>query len=410
MHVVIKNHFRVIFTCFLTFSFTCLGQTYLLAWFNQDIMDTLGISQTKLSIIYSLATFCASFSLPYFGQLVDRLRFQQFIWRVAVCLGLSFALLSQASGIVLLFLGYFCVRGIGQITIGLGALTTITKKFGQHRGKVLSWSLLGRNLGEMLWPMLMLYLLSVIGWRSTLLSFTGIIFCIFIPLVFWLSKDINDDPLYPENPNAVNKDDERVLTKKEFYSDKNAITILMASTLVPFVVTGIFFLQTTMAAEKGWELTTVGKAFTGYALIQVMASMTSGILVDKFSARKILGVSNIPLIAAFLTYLFFDGEMICYIFYSLLGLGIGLSMNVRNSFWAEAYGTKSLGLIKSIDSSYIVKATAISPILFSAILDYSNSVQILLYFLVATTIVSLILFLIAKHNFGKLHDTGKQSQ
>ncbi|MDP6087776.1 MAG: MFS transporter, partial [Nitrospinota bacterium] len=65
-------------------------------------------------------------------------------------------------------------------------------------------------------------------------------------------------------------------------------------------------------------------------------------------------------------------------------LGMGAGRNIRPAVWAEVYGTRNLGAIRSLESTFVVFAASLSPGITGWILDRGMKIDHLLFIAVAT--------------------------
>lgn len=134
-------------------------------------------------------------------------------------------------------------------------------------------------------------------------------------------------------------------------------------------------------------MTNLAQSFIFYAIFGTIGSVISGILVDKFTGRKLIPFHLIPMAIILGTLLLSDHVYILYLYMAGLGFSNGFTENTSNSLWAEMYGVNNLGSIKALLTFFGVMASASSPFLYGILLDQTNSINILIY-------LSLILILI----------------
>ena len=154
-----------------------------------------------------------------------------------------------------------------------------------------------------------------------------------------------------------------------------------------FTVTGFLFHQVFIADLKSWTMTNLAQSFIFYAIFGTIGSVISGILVDKFTGRKLIPFHLIPMAIILGTLLSSDHVYVLYLYMAGLGFSNGFTENTSNSLWAEMYGVNNLGSIKALLTFFGVMASASSPFLYGILLDQTNSINILIY-------LSLILILI----------------
>lgn len=403
MLTLIRKHPFVLFFCFVVFIFTCLGQTFFISWFNPHVMKTLALTRTELSVIYSSATFISSFFLPFVGKKIDRGNLVVFALVTTIFITFGFVALALSPNWWCLFLAYFMIRTFGQMTLGLFASTTIAKKFGKNRGKATSIIQLGRTIGESFLPLLIVFLISDFGWAYASIM-TGLGFAIiFIPVIFIFLRRINFDPLYPESDIVGSKENvNEVFSKSKFYSHRPVIFVILSNSLVPFVLTGVFFQQTSIAEMKGWSQFIMSGAFSAYGIVQTIVLVLGGNLVDRFSATRLLPIQLIPLILGLGVLKYFSHDYAAYLYMGLFGIGTGLTATIKNSFYAENFNLNHLGQIKSIDSSYVVKATAFAPIFFAYVLDIGLSLEMLVNILWIIVLIGTAFYYLGSRYFTSL--------
>jgi MFS family permease len=164
-----------------------------------------------------------------------------------------------------------------------------------------------------------------------------------------------------------------------------------------FIVTGIFIHQAELLNNKNWSKEWFAIAFIVYAISHFKSSLVFGSLVDQYSAQKVFRFYLLPmLLSIILIALPFNSAIIALIFMFLLGFTIGASGPTIGSLWAECYGNKHLGAIRSMVTAIMVISTAVSPILFGYILDSGFSFEQLSLMMIAYLITAWILGLMAK--------------
>ena len=65
------------------------------------------------------------------------------------------------------------------------------------------------------------------------------------------------------------------------------------------------------------------------------------------------------------------------VWFIMSGITSGMHRSVVSAFWAEAYGVRHLGAIRAFVSGASVIGTAISPVLFSWMIDSGSSIELI---------------------------------
>ena len=407
MIFLLQNHSRILFFCFVLFIFGNLGQTYFISWWNPHITEIYHVSQTTMGFTYATATFISSFFLPYLGKSLDN--FRPLSFGVFACGGLSlgFIALALGKGVLGLFLGYFIIRLCGQMGLTLLATTTLSRKFGRHRGKALGLAQLGRALGEAMLPALAIFLLAQFGPQNAALIVGVGLFILMAPLLLGSGHSLDLHPLYPENDMIAKNNDEATdsqkFSSKQFYRDKHALLVVFSNTLIPFLATGLFFQQTSFAELKGWSGATMGMAFTLFGLVGLICTLLSGHLLDRFTATRLLPLPLIPMLLALAVLLWGQGNWACFCYLGFLAISAGMSGNIRNSFYGENFQLSHLGQIKGIDAGHMVRATALSPLLFSYAFDQNMPLYLMVAISGALTGIGILCYYKASRHYLDQH-------
>ena len=112
-----------------------------------------------------------------------------------------------------------------------------------------------------------------------------------------------------------------------------------------------------------------------YSILSVITLIISGILIDKFTSRKLIVYMNIPLLISVIIIIYFDQSFTAFIFLGLIGISNGFANVLGSSTWAEIYGVKYIGSIKALTTALMVFATAFGTALFGFLIDIGFSIE-----------------------------------
>lgn len=101
-----------------------IGSVYAFSLFVKSISDYIGYSQGKVQFAFSLAIFFLGMSAAFGGRLVEKnIRRSSLISCICFCSGLLLtALAIKLKSLILVYLGYGCLMGIG---LGVGYITPV---------------------------------------------------------------------------------------------------------------------------------------------------------------------------------------------------------------------------------------------------------------------------------------------
>jgi Arabinose efflux permease len=163
--------------------------------------------------------------------------------------------------------------------------------------------------------------------------------------------------------------------RKEVLKDYRFYVVSLNMLARPGIATGIFVYQSFIAESKRWSIYTIPKGFMGYSISSIVTWFISGLLVDKFTSRKLIQLINLLLLIAMLVLFLSQHEISAYIFLGLIGISNGLANVLGSSTWAEIYGVKFIGSIKGLTTAFMVFSIAFGTALFGILIDKGLSIE-----------------------------------
>lgn len=151
----------------------CIGGVYAWSVLVNPIMQECGFNMTETSFVFSLAIFFLGVSASTMGKLVDQkgAGFTGLLSMVLYCGGLVLAGLAvHLHSLILLYLSYGCLVGLG---LGLGYVTpvsTLVKHFPNHAGVASGIAIMGFGFGAVVASPVMQYLVSHFGLATNFIT------------------------------------------------------------------------------------------------------------------------------------------------------------------------------------------------------------------------------------------------
>lgn len=393
-HFVIGNK-RLLNFGFLYNLFSSFGQTFFVSLFVPIWVASFDITNAAFGSIYATVTIVAAFLLSLTGKYIDKISLVRFSLIVFIGLIISVILLSQAYNLVFLVGGLLLVRWLGQGMMTHTSATGIAKYFTKNRGKALGFTALGNPIGQLVLPLLVIPLIALVGWRSSLLYVAAAAIIIVIPSLWALKPVTNFSLELEESKNESSNSKENYLLNSKFW------IIAFNSFVIPFLCTALFLYQYTIGNNFGWETSWIAFSFAFYAIFYAVSLILSGNLVDHFSGIKLFPLYLIPTILALIVMALTNNKYIFPVFYALLGVSAGLGNTIRTAVQVEIYGKKNLGKIRSYFSTLVVVSTALGPPIFGFFIDRNYSFNaIMLGAAVFVILITLISFRV-KNNDNK---------
>jgi len=397
----LRSNFKIIIFGFVFTFFSCIGQSFFIGLFNSNIRDELNITHGEFGTIYGIATLCSSLTLIWLGKKIDDLKLVNYSFLVVIFLSLAALFFSFVNGLIFLAAGIFFLRLSGQGLMAHTASVSVSRFFNRSRGKALSYTWIGMSLGEFSLPIIIVYFLTFVYWRTLWQGFS-IIIILLLPLFIYITiREISISSREKINKNNINKNFSKIKswTRKEVLKDLKFYSILPAMLASSFIITGIVINQTFIIESKDWGKFAIAKAFMIYSILTVGTLFFSGFLVDKFTSRKIFPILNVPLLLSLIVLMFFDHPHSAFVFMGLMGISNGLTNVLMTSFWAEIYGVNYLGSIKALTGALMVFSTALATAVFGILIDSGHSIENIAAMCSIYTILSIIVVLIFQKSY-----------
>ena len=392
--------FKVIIFGFIFTFFSSFGQSFFLGLFNSSIRETLSITHGQFGSIYASATLLSSFLLIWVGKKIDDINIFKFAFYVTLLLSFSCFFFSKISSITFLFIAVFLMRFSGQGLMSHTATTTIARFFTISRGKALSAGWFGLSTAEFILPVLIVYLLTITAWQNIWITIS-ILTLIFLPITsFFLIKKLDFDT----REQIVSKDFEVKEIKQwkriEVIKDYRFYIVCLNMLAMPWIATGVFVYQSFITEAKDWGSFVIAQSFMVYSILSVVTLLGSGFLIDKFTSRKLLIFMNIPLLISTLVLFYFNNPFTSFVFLGLIGISNGLANVLGSSTWAEMYGVKFIGSIKSLTTALMVFSTAFGTALFGFLIDRGFSIEQIAMVSFIYIFISLILLFFVRNKLN----------
>ena len=374
----------------LTFT-SSYGQTYFISLFAGNIKADFGLSDGQWGGIYTIGTTCSALAMIWAGVLTDRFRIRALALGVMLALaGACLAMAGTSSWIVLVAV-IFALRLTGQGMMSQLGAVAMVRWFEAARGKALSLSSMGFALGQALLPVVFVALFAVAPWRS-LWILAAVLVVLTIPVILVLLRQERTPQSMAREAQIAGMDG-RHWTRKEVL--RSGLFYLM----IPMVVgpaswgTALFFHQVHLTEVKGWALIDYVALMPVYTVASVASTFLSGWAIDRYGVSRIVPFQMLPFAASFAVLAFADTIFMAGIGLVIFGVGQGVQATGSSTFWAEYYGTRHIGGIKSVAAALMVFGSAIGPGVTGALIDWgvdfpAQMIPIAIYYAIAAALAS----------------------
>lgn len=344
------------------------GQTYVIAVFSGEIRAEYGLSHAGWGAIYAVATTASGVVMLFAGGLADRFRVRHL--GALSLLGLAVATLAMwaAEGWWSLLLALFLLRVFGLGMLPHTAITAVGRWFVASRGRAMTLVSGGFSLAEITLPLTFVLLMGVVDWRSIWLGM-AVALVVAAPLVYRLLSLERTPASQTAGDSGATGRGGRMWVRAEVLRDP-VFWWLVPTVMCPALWnTAFWFHQVHVAEVKGWSHAALVASFPAFTVAAVSASILSGWLVDRFGSARLLGLYQLPMALGYIVFAFAEVPVVGVVALFLLGLQGGAHGMLMSTLWAESYGTRNLGAIRSMLGALMVLGTALGPGLTGFLID-----------------------------------------
>lgn len=366
------------------------GQTYFISIFAGEIRETFDLSHGEWGGIYTLGTGASAAVMVWAGGLTDKYRIRGLAMVILPMLMIACFFMAGFFAVWMLPIVIFSLRFAGQGMMSHLAVVSMSRWFVAARGRALSIAGLGYSVGEAFLPMLFVSLLVIFDWRM-LWVVAGILAILGLPVLLALLRSERTPQSFAESDQSLGMES-RHWTRGQ--AIRHPLFWMMFPALLgpPAFGTAFFFHQVYFAELKSlshFELVALFPIYTGGSIVMMVIS---GWLLDKLGTPKLIPWYQVPIGVGFVVFGLtgsLTGVVIGILFFAATS---GANATLPNAFWAEFYGTKSLGSIKALATAIMVLGSAIGPGVTGLLIDVgigleTQFVWVGVYFAIATTLM-----------------------
>ncbi len=361
---------------------TSPGQTYGVSVFNPHIRNDLGLSQSEIGGAYMCGTLLASLPMIYVGTLMDRYGPRRILTGVVILFGLTCGAMSQATGLVTVFLSFLFLRMLGGGSMNLLAANTMALWFNRKLGFAVGMVSVGSALSMGIIPSANLWLIQSFGWRGAYAILGILVVGMVLPLLAFLFRNRPEDvgqapdgremePLTPPHPDHTVSEKAHELG---FAIRTRAYWILAASVFMPaLTVTGIHFHAVQIYLDVGLAEADAAHMFSIFAVAVALSMLVGGIMADRFQLNRLLSASMVGISSGIWLLTYVSSPWSSRLFAVVLGAGLGVFMSVLSTILARYYGRAHLGKIRGTVITIEIAASSTGPFLMGVAHDILGS-------------------------------------
>ncbi len=379
---------------------TSPGQTYGVSIFNESIRTALGLSHSQLTGAYMVGTLLAALPQSYIGSLTDRFGIRQVMFVVVVLFGLACMFLAQVQTYVLLFVGFFLIRLLGQGALSLMASNTLAMWFQAKLGTVAGIMNVGVAGAIALAPTLFLLLINQLGWRGAYVALGVLVWLLLLPLLLFLYRNRPEDVGQKLDGRSAQESAQtsEYTTQPVSFSLKEAMQtrtywiMLAISAAFALIITAVFFNIVPIFTDHGLTAANAAATYTTIAIALATMQLIGGILADRFNLNWLAALCITSIAVGLVMLNQVETVFVAQLYALFIGMGQGLFGAVTNTVWVRYFGRTHLGSIRGSVTMAMVAGSSAGPFIMGVTYDlfgsYSLSLNLFIGLLVPLAIAA----------------------
>ena len=342
------------------------GQTIGVSVFIDYFADDLELSKNAIAGGYAIGTLTGSLMMPSVGSWVDRYGVRRSMTVIAVLFSLALVAMSGVQGIISLTAGFVFIRMLGQGSLSLVGIVSISLWFEQKRGLALGIVITASSALMASVPVALTFTIGEFGWRQAWLFAAATVAIIVIPIA-WFGM-IDRPSMVGQYVDGIASDSDSPDIEgwgvdRSTAMNTRSFWILAGSTAIgSMLVTGVNFHQISLLGESGFSQTEAAIMFLPQVLGTSVGSPLSGFVLDRAGSRyaPAVGLALLSLTLLLAGSVSSTPAVIGYA--CVLGFYSGVSRTISSALVPGWFGTKHIGSIHGAMTFMGVLASAAGPI------------------------------------------------
>ena len=353
---------------------------YAFGVFFKPIQQEFGWGRGVTSVAFTMFYLVQATSSPFIGRFTDRYGPKRIITLGGLMLGLGLAILSLTTDLPHFYIGY-AVAGLGCSSVGLIPVSFIISSwFIKGRGTAIGVASSGMGLGGLvLPPIINLYLIPNLGWRTAyqILAASSLLSIIVIAQTV-----IKKNPLDTSHPENVKSTDETTssLRSKEWRLNaalKTPTFWLILSAFVMFQMAQVGTIQHLInhLTDILFPVDVATFILSAVSLTSAGGKLLFGYISDKFDPKFGATLSFLFgfVATAVLITMTPESSLILIGLYILsMGLTVGGWAPLTSVLISRSFGLSHYGAIFGVFSSFQNVSTGVSPTFFGYVYDSTH--------------------------------------
>ena len=361
------------------------GQTFGVSVFNTPIRESLGLGHSEITGGYLLASLLAAAPMPLVGWMMDRVGLRKTSLAAVILLAVACLVVSQATGLVTLTIGFFLLRTFGQGSLSLLGNNTLAMWFSRRLGLVSGLMGIGMSSAVAIAPAIYLVLIEQLGWRTAYVTL-GLANCVvLVPILLFVFRDSPEEigqtiDGLTDSVKRHSTDSAEATVPAPHISESLTLTTawrtrsywigLVIGAMWGMIATAVFFNIVPLFEWQGLTAAQAAATFTTFAISMATIQLIGGALADRLPLNWLMSASTAGLLVGIIVLWNVHSTLTSHVYAFLFGASQGLLIAVNNTFWPRYFGRAHLGKIRSSVWTATVAGCSFGPFAMGLSIDY----------------------------------------
>ena len=368
------------------------GLLYVFGVFFEPLILEFGWGRAITAGAFSLYGIVRLPIIFFGGRLTDRFGSRVVLSACGLFLGLGYMLMSQVNALWQFYLFYGVLVGIGMGLYWVPLMAVVLRWFDHRRALALGIVGSGIGVGQLIFPPVATWLISIYGWRPSYL----ILGSICIGSVILAAQFLRQSP--KEKGIATLGGERAVMEKQADTGDFSARVAVRSQQF--WIFCGMFsswlFCLAVIQVHMVIHATGTGMSPTSAANIIVIIGIAGiggrlilGHLADVIGLKPVLILCLALSSAAFLWLVLSQGGWMLYFFAAIFGISYGTFEVLHAPIMARLFGLASFGTIFGIALTFSSLGFILGPVAAGYIFDTTSSYHLVFLICIGISLISL---------------------
>lgn len=368
--------------------------------FFEPIREEFGWNYTQISFAASLRGLEMGFIAPFVGFFVDRFGSRKLIFYGIITVGLGLISLSFTQSLAMFYGSFLLVAfGAGGCTVVV-TMSVVANWFHRKVGIALGVMASGVGASGFFVP-LIVWLIDVYGWRTTLIALGLGMWVLGIPLCFVIRNRPEQYGYLPDGESSVNpipkleiQGREVEIGIKEALKTRSFLYLCTTEAIRMMAVAAVIIHVMPYLSSVGVPRATAGIVAGAIPLFSIIGRFGFGWLGDVFDKKYVMVWALFLMGLGMLAFCYVQVTGVVFLFLLVFAPGYGGAMVIRGSILREYFGRDSFGKMIGILMGFGSIGGIIGPTLAGWVFDTLGSYNIV--WLVFCGIIGLAIWLMLR--------------